>query len=130
MHKIEKRYLKVLQHHAFCGQVHTLCWRALSEYAPRKGEIFNILCLNGYVEYVANTVGNEGLTIDFGNEAPLELVPSGLVMETTVKLEFGYNHSFQVEEIFEFLPEARHLTEITGIELSGNSWSSISGWRK
>jgi hypothetical protein len=51
-------------------------------------------------------------------------------METVVKLEFGYNHSCQVEEIFEFLPEARHLTEITGIGSSGNSWSSILGWRK
>lgn len=130
MHKIEKRYLNVLQHHGFCGQEHTLRWRALSEYAPRQGEILNILCLEGRVEYVANTVFNEGLVIDFGNEDPLNVVPSGLVMETTVRLEFGYNHSFQVEEIFEVMPEASHLTEITSFDLSGNSWTSLTGWRK
>ena len=130
MHKIEKRYLKVLQHHSFCGQVHTLYWRALSEYAPRKGEILNISCLQGCVEYVAHAVVNEGLAVDFGDKEPLNVVPSSFVMETTVRLEFGYNHSFTIEEIFDAMPEASYLTEITGFDVSGNSWNSLTGWRK
>lgn len=128
MHQVEKRYLKVFQKHSFADELYTLYWRALCDFAPQKGEIFNVVCLQGTVEYVAHTVFNEGLLLDFGVGEPVEAVPSKMVMETVVGLEFGFKHRFDVEEIFEQMEGAEHLTEIENFTIGGRRWSSTMGW--